>query len=114
MPQDSNYYAPGYDINLRYRNLHVKHQKFVQRTAIVGAVAGLVILALNGRTQTQAKKILGLKTEIMRLDKDLELAWQNVTDNFLAICTILEVVKPSDEQFKEIEADLKQIKSQGR
>ena len=107
--------AENYPLGLQYHSLRARHKKFVERAAVVGVAAGLVILALNGKAQAQAKKILELKAENIRLNKDLELAWGNVKEDYLVIWKILEVVKPSDEQLREIDkAVIARIKTQGR
>lgn len=98
--------------------LKAKHKKFVKRAAICGAIATLTILTLADSNKVLKKNVKNLKSHVDSLtkhlnvlDKDVEFAWQNVADNYLAACLIADVVKPTPEQYKQIEAGLIKIKA---
>lgn len=70
MPQE---YDPAGVTRKRYRNLQVKHEKFVRRAAIAGAVAGLVIVTLNGKVRTQAKTIDDLAKSLVDIRQAFDI-----------------------------------------
>jgi len=106
-------HSDAYTKDATIRELKAKYAKLLKISVYGGAAAMVTILALNSKVKSQVKTIAILKDNVKQLDKNLEGAWQAATDNYFAACVIADVVKPSAEQFKEIEAGLIKIKGKG-